>query len=836
MPSLVIKDGPQAGRRVPVDSQLLVGRLEADLTIDDPLISRRHAMLRPSDGALEVEDLGSRNGTWLNGQRISVPTLATTGDVITVGTTSLVVQADPVAGSGTVVAGSPEALRPAAVIAGAQPLSPAAAAPPRAVPAADELRRAEDELRPVTALFADIVGSTSLGERLAPDEVKALVGECVTRMTRAVEQFGGTVQAFMGDGIAAFFGVPSAHEDDPERAARAGLRILDLVGHYAREVEEAWGISNFSARVGINTGETAVGLVGAADPQSVSLGDTSNVAARLQAAAEPGTIAVGQETARSLLHSFVLEPLGEVSVKGRVKPVEAWKLVCAQSAARLVETGQIVGRDQEIAQLRGILDELTAGRGQILLLVGEAGLGKTRLLAELRTLAADRVTWMEGRYFSYGTELLDGPLVQILRGWVGVEDDEAELAVRTKLRAKLGLLPASQLSDVLPYFSRLLSLKLDPEAEAALNRLPPETLAAEIRQAYKDWLLSLARQGPVVIAIEDVHWADPLAREFAEEILELVDVAPVLVATTLRVETASEGWQLRVRILSEYAHRAVELPLAPLDDDAARQLLAGLPATAGIKDAELAQIVASAEGNPLYLEELSNAFAKGSELPRGQTWAPTVTGARVLTPTLESLLVARVDRLPSGARRLANIAAVVGRSFRLRVLEHLVDGEDLDQDLTALLRADIIREHRRYPEPEYIFKHGLMREACLSTMPPARRRELYGAVGIAFEALFPTTLDEHLEILAHSFYRSDDLVKALDYLERAGERAAALDEVARAGELWTRAQKVAGKLGDQAAEQRLGDRLEELKTRTGGRLLTIEEPPSKPRGGLTFET
>ncbi len=831
MPSLLIKDGPLAGQHLPVDSELVVGRLDADLTIEDPLISRRHALLRPSSGALEVEDLESRNGTWLNGERVSAVRRAVPGDVITVGTTSMEVQADPVVGSGTVIAGSPEALRPAAALAG-PPAAPVAARPVRAPEAP---RRSEDELRPVTALFADIVGSTSLGERLAPDEVKALVGECVTRMTRAVEQFGGTVQAFMGDGIAAFFGVPSAHEDDPERAARAGLRILDLVGHYAREVEEAWGISDFSARVGINTGETAVGLVGAADPQSVSLGDTTNVAARLQAAAEPGTIAVGQETARSLLHGFALEPLGEVSVKGRVKPVEAWRLVCAQSAAQLVETSVLVGRDHEIAQLRGILDELTAGRGQILLLVGEAGIGKTRLLSELRILAADRVTWLEGRCFSYGTELLDGPFIQILRSWVGVEDDEAELAVRTKLRAKLGLLPASQLPDVLPYFSRLLALRLDPEAEETLNRLPPETLAAEIRQAYRGWILSLARQGPVVIAIEDIHWADPSTREFAEELLELADVAPVLIVATVRVETASEGWQLRVRILSEFAHRAAELPLASLDDTAARQLLAGLPSTAGVKDPELDQIVASAEGNPLYLEELLNAFAKGSDLPRGQTWAPTVTGARILTPTLESLLVARVDRLPSGARRLAHIAAVVGRSFRLRVLEHLAEGEDLDRNLTALLRADIIREHRRYPEPEYIFKHGLLREACLSTMPPARRRELYGAVGVAFEALFPTTLDEHLEILAHSFYRSDDLVKALDYLERAGERASALDAVARAGELWSRALKVAGKLGDTAAEQRLTARMDELKARTGGRLLTVDQPPEKPESNLSFE-
>src|SRR5437762_1755590 len=184
----------------------------------------------------------------------------------------------------------------------------------------------EDEMRPITALFADIAGSTGLGERLGPDEVKALIGECVTRMSGAVEELGGTVQAYMGDGICAYFGVPQAHEDDPERAARAALRILEVVGEYGRDIEQAWGISGFGVRVGLNSGPTAVGLVGAADPQTVALGDTTNVAARLQAAAAPGTIVVGETTARHLGSRFVLEPLGEVSVKGRTGAVPAWRL------------------------------------------------------------------------------------------------------------------------------------------------------------------------------------------------------------------------------------------------------------------------------------------------------------------------------------------------------------------------------------------------------------------------------------------------------------------------------------------------------------------------------
>ena len=190
-----------------------------------------------------------------------------------------------------------------------------------------------DELRPVTALFADIVGSTALGERLAPEDVKALVGECVTQMSQAVEEYGGTVQAYEGDGICAYFGVPAAHEDDPERAARTALRILEVVGEYAHDIAEAWAIPDFAVRVGINTGRVGVGPVGADSPQTVALGDAVNVAARLQSAAAPGTIAVGGETARRLEHRFTFEPVGELEVKGRAEPVSASRLVGPRAVA-----------------------------------------------------------------------------------------------------------------------------------------------------------------------------------------------------------------------------------------------------------------------------------------------------------------------------------------------------------------------------------------------------------------------------------------------------------------------------------------------------------------------
>jgi class 3 adenylate cyclase len=487
--SLRMRDGPLAGERFEVAGEMVLGRTDADITIEDPLISRRHAIVRAADSTLEIEDLGSLNGTVVNSEKLEGPRELRPGDVIMVGATTIEVEGSLIpSGSRTVLATAPPIVVPPPPAVEPEPEA-APPPPPPPPPAAREQRTPPpapvegDELRPVTALFADIVGSTSLGERLSADEVKVVIGECVTRMCHAVEQFGGDVQSHMGDGIAAFFGVPAAHEDDPERAARAAIRILDVVGDYAREVEAAWGISDFSARVGINTGEVAVGIVGAADPRAVTLGDTANVAARLQSAAEPGNAVVGEATAKSIINRFELEPLGEVQVKGRVQSVGLWRLVGLQTSTQAAPLSPLIGRSDEMQRLHTILNELVAGRGQLLMMVGDAGIGKTRLLAELRAASTGRVTWLEGGCLSYGTESLYAPFIEMLRKWIGAEEGEADLAVRTKLRAKMGLLPAAQLPDVLPFLARLLGIKLDGSEDDSLRQLTPEELAARLRRA-----------------------------------------------------------------------------------------------------------------------------------------------------------------------------------------------------------------------------------------------------------------------------------------------------------------------------------------------------------------
>ena len=651
---------------------------------------------------------------------------------------------------------------------------------------------ATDELRPVTVLFADVVGSTSLGERLSPAEVKALVGECVTRMSRAVEEYGGHVQAYMGDGICALFGVPVAHEDDPERAALAALRILAVVEEYGADIRAAWDIADFDVRVGINSGQTAVGLVGSADPGQVAVGDTTNVAARLQSSTDPGTIAVGEATARRLGQRFRLEVGGSIAVKGRDEPVDVWRLLGSREGERAPET-PFVGRSTELALMRSALDELDSGRGQGLLLVGETGIGKTRLLGELRELAGDRALWLEGHCLSYGGPA-SWPFVEILRDWLGLEEGEPEIAVRTKARAKLGGLG---LDAELPAFGRLLGVALTEGDGSG---------AAAPGAAYASWLEALTAQQPVVLALDDLHWANPSTRSLAEHLLDATDRAPLLLVVAMRPDPDSEGWALRLRMLADFAHRSTQVVVGPLDEDESLALLEAL-LPAGLDERSRDEIVRRAEGNPLYLEELLQVLVEGGSLEQKAAWTVSLMSASRLSPELQALLVSRIDLLPPPARRLVQIAAIIGQSAPRAVLAKVAGSTGLDEALRALLRAEILREQRRYPEPEYGFKHNLFQEAALSTLTPVRKRELYTRVAAAFEGLYSRSLDERLEQVAHYYAQAGDSARAIAYLERAADAAEVRGASEQVQALWERVRRLASRAGDVETEKRAGDRL-----------------------------
>lgn len=349
----------------------------------------------------------------------------------------------------------------------------------------------------------------------------------------------------------------------------------------------------------------------------------------------------------------------------------------------------------------------------------------------------------------------------------------------------------------MPALGRLLGVRVDPAPDRRLDALAPDDLAAAIRGAYAAWLERLAAERPLVLAVEDAHWADASMRRLAEDLLALSDRAAVLLAFTFRPDPASEAWPLRLRALADYPHRTVELPLGPLPEDAAVQILAGL--LPGVLDEDARrEIVGRSEGNPLYLEELLRALVEGGGLVRRRTWTLDADAARrLLPPALENLLVARIDSLPEGARRLAQLAAVVGRTFPVAVLEHVLGADAVARDLPVLLRAELARELRRFPQLECIFKHGLLREAALATMTPERLREAHGRIAHAFEEVFADGIAERLDQLARLYASSDELEKAHHYLLRAAARAEELDAPGQAADLRRRAERVAQRLAER---------------------------------------
>lgn len=498
----------------------------------------------------------------------------------------------------------------------------------------------------------------------------------------------------------------------------------------------------------------------------------------------------------------MLEPLGERKLRGREDPVAAWRLLGIEPGGGPIPSTPLIGRASELATLERTVADLLNGRGQILLIGGEAGIGKSRLISELRALTPSEVSWLEGHCVSYGGDRRFRPFVESLAGWLGVAGDEPDVIARTKLRAKMEELIGDAWTEVAPAFTRMLSVRPEAHETSSLLGLGGQELDARFRWAYGAWIERLCERSPVVLVIEDVHSADRSTRELAQDLLAITDSCPLLLVLSGRYVPGAEGWQLWMRVLEEFRHRSVELDLTPLDrEDAAA--FADLLSPTGLLDASSRSLVVDrAEGNPLYLEELTAAMVESGGLERGRGWTLTATGpSLMLPPALESLLAVRIQNLPSGARHLAQIAAIIGREFPLSVIEQLAPEANVDENLPILLRSEIIRERRRTPQLIYTFRNSLLRQAVIAGLTPASSKRLYGMVGGIFEAMYGDAEPEHAERLAYYYYRSNDPAKSLPYMQLAAERAEGT-EPERARHLWKRVRRLAGRSGDLETQRR----------------------------------
>ena len=649
-----------------------------------------------------------------------------------------------------------------------------------------------EERRFVTALFADVVGSTPLAERLEPEELKLVVGDAIARIVGAVEAFGGTVKDLAGDGVLALFGAPVAHEDDPERALLAAQRIVEEMEEFAGEVSRSWGIDGFGVRVGVESGPVVVGAIGAGSRVEYgAMGEAVNVAARLQSQTEPGSVLVGEETASRVRSLFDWGDLRQLELKGKAGTVSARPMLgptAEPGRLRGLDGVQspLVGRARELAHLEDLNRGALAGTGAILFLTGEPGIGKTRLLAEFRSIfeagsaPRGRPLWIEGKCVSYGESMTYWPFRDLVRSWIGVAADEPEMRVRVALRRGIERLFGDRASEHYPYLAAMLGLSLEPDAQGRVAELSPEALQYRTFEVVRHWLQRLAEDGPVAVALEDLHWADPTSLQLLERLLPDTEGEALLLVLTLRPERDHGAWRLKEDAARELPHRTSELALEALSGDAGLDLLRSLVGEGTLPDDVERRILEHAEGNPFFLEELVRSLVDSGSLVRdGEGWRFVRDVEVEIPPTVEKVILARIDRLDPHPRAVLTAASVLGREFGLPLLEAVSGEGDVRASLSSLMRLDLLREARRWPEPEYRFKHALIQEAAFRTLVVSEHRELHGKAATWLEDRYEGREDEVAGLLAHHWLGAADKDKAVAYLTKAGDRARqeyALDE------------------------------------------------------------
>ena len=548
-------------------------------------------------------------------------------------------------------------------------------------PAPAPVRAASSERRPITVLFADIAGSTALAERMDPEDWTAIVSQAFSRMNATIERYDGTVARLMGDGVLAFFGAPVAHEDDPLRAVRCGLDMARAVDELSAELSAKEPI-DLRVRVGINTGPVVVGIVGTQSANEyTAMGDAVNVAARMQALARPGTVLVSAATHRFVAAVTESVDVGQLAVKGKTNTVQAYEVTAVKAGA----SGRglaglhapMIGRDPQLRRLADLFAIAKAGQGRVAAIVGEPGIGKSRLLTELRQeieRTDGSVRWIEGRCLSYGHTLPYHLVTDVVRSLIGVNASADEAEVREALERTLRDLLGDAWEETFAYLGLLLSLRLEPAMQARVSALDFETLKRYVSSILLT-IRGLTTSGPVVLVFEDLHWADAASADALAALMPLLGDLPVLSIMTTRNDREAPGWRLIAGVRDLFGDALAEIRLDPLTKEDARIMVANLLEIESLPRDTRDLILAKAEGNPFFVEEVIRMLIDRGAIHReADRWIATATAADVEIPdTLQGLLLERIDRLPPESRRTLRVASVIGRQFGVKILERLLE-------------------------------------------------------------------------------------------------------------------------------------------------------------------
>lgn len=640
------------------------------------------------------------------------------------------------------------------------------------------------EYKLITILFADIVGSTELTDRLGAETARIVLDRCLQRMGASVDDYGGTVARFMGDGLLAFFGAPLAHEDDPERAGLAALKMHEAVRKYGTELGE-----DLRLRVGVNTGRAVMG--GESKTETTATGKPVVLAKRLESSAKPDETLFGETTARLTRHRFELEVADPILAKGFDVPMPATRLLgeLAQPApARGIGDlhSPLVGRAREHEQLNEILHDLQGGRGCIVTIDGEPGIGKSRLLLEARESPTELpLRWAEGRAYSYTEDQPFSVILDLLAELLEIAPDDPPAMLDLKLETSIRPLLGDQIDVVWPYLASLLGAPVPPQYEEALEHLDPEALNSRIVNAVVTLIEAVATRQPLVLSFEDLHWADPSSLGLIRSLMMTTERAPILLIFLFRPDRDKPCWELKIQAETDFAHRYAHLALIPLDDPSSKELVGNLLALADIPEAVREMIQKRSEGNPFYVEELiRELIERGVLVQQDGRWQTIQAKAEIEVPeTLEKVIQARLDRLPQPERTTLQAASVIGRRFGYRVLGAIASANgDLSDHLLHLQQADLVRERARIPELEYIFKHVIVQEVTYGTLLRDQRAKLHQQVAETLIDLFPDRLEELHGALGRHYAAAGNAEPAIEHYARAARRAEtmfAYEEAAR---------------------------------------------------------
>ena len=520
----------------------------------------------------------------------------------------------------------------------------------------------QGERRTVTMLFCDVQGSTTAAEHLDPEEWAEIMNGAFEHLIPPVYRYEGTLARLMGDAILAFFGAPIGHEDDPERAVRAGLEILESIQPYRQEVSRRWGV-DFDVRVGINTGLVVVGAVGSdMRVEYTAMGDAVNVAARMEQTASPGTIQVSDSTKALIERLFEFEPLGAIDVKGRSEPVKSYRVTKAIPRPEIIRGieglhAEMVGRTSELEAIREALDCVTNGQGRIVSVQGEAGLGKSRLVTEARqALIADGViddlVWATGRALSYETSVPLAPATRLIRRLVGVDDETDAAALWHAIDGVTRDLLPGRVNEIAPFIGATFGAQLPPDVQSRAAYLEPAKLRSEAFRAVGDLIGAISARKPVIVVFEDLHWADSASIDFAKEMLDLAESHPVGVILVFRPRRNEPSWEVHEAAARDHADSYEAIELQALNPDESRTLVSAILNIDGLPDGVRETILSRSEGNPFYLEEVIRSMMdRGVIVHDGMKWTATSEIASMSVPeTLSAVITTRLDRLEESAR------------------------------------------------------------------------------------------------------------------------------------------------------------------------------------------